>query len=275
MGRFGRSVQLIKASWFVLRSSKGLLVFPVLSAVASLLVAASFLTPAFVASWDSVRESDSLRPATYVFLALFYLVTAYVTIFFNAALISQANVALSGGRPSVAAGLKVAGANWLRILPWALLSATVSIILRAIEERLGFVGRIVAAIVGVAWNLVTFFVLPVLVLERVGVGAAMTRSKEMLRRTWGENVLGNAGLGLLALVALLPTFALVALGVYAGHATLLVCLGLTLVWFLVVGLVSAAMSGIYQTALYRYAAIDRATMLGDFPLSEAFRPRKR
>ncbi|MFD1049801.1 DUF6159 family protein [Kibdelosporangium lantanae] len=103
----------------------------------------------------------------------------------------------------------------------------------------------------------------------------MTRSKEMLRRTWGENVIGNAGLGLLALVAMLPAMLLVALGVYAGHATLLVCVALAFVWLMVVGLVAAAMSGIYQTALYRYAAIDQATTLGDFPMSEAFRPRKR
>src|SRR5207253_2069583 len=148
------------------RSRKELAVFPLLSGLASLVVAVSFLTPALFTIGAS--DTDSPTAASYLLFVGFYLVTAYVTIFFNAALISQANVALSGGDPSVADGLRVAGANWARILPWALLSASVSLIIRAVEERLGFLGRIVVGLIGVAWQLVTYLVLPILVLEGIG-----------------------------------------------------------------------------------------------------------
>lgn len=250
MGRFSRSWQMFKASWRVLRSRRELVVFPLLSGVASLFVAVVFLTPALF-TFDA---DGSPTFGSYTLFAAFYLVAAYVAIFFNTALVSQADIALSGGDPSVADGLGVAGANWLRILPWALLSATVSIVLRAIEERLGFLGRLVGGLAGLAWTLVTYLVLPVLVLERVGTRDALRRSAAMFRGTWGENVLGNAGIGLFGFLLVLPALALVVLGMVAGGATALVCVAVAVVWGLLVGITVAALSGIYQTALYRYAA---------------------
>jgi hypothetical protein len=174
----------------------------------------------------------------------------------------------------VSAGLKIAGANWARILPWALLSATVSLILRAIEERLGFLGRIIVGLIGLAWQLVTYLVLPILVLEGVGTKAAIKRSTDMFKRTWGENVIGNAGIGLFSFLAMLPGFVLIAAGVALGGATLLVCVALAVLWLIAVAIVSIALSGIYQTALYRYAA--DGTVVSAFAqadLGQAFRPK--
>ncbi|WP_233160864.1 DUF6159 family protein [Actinophytocola xanthii] len=241
---------MFKASWRVLRSRKELAVFPVLSGVAGLVVAAIFLTPALFTIDPNGRPTFG----SWALFAGFYLVSTYMAIFFNTALISQANIALNGGDPSVAGGLRVAGSNWARILPWALLSATVSMILRAIEERLGFLGRIITGMIGMAWTLVTYLVLPVLVLERVGTKDAVKRSATLFRNTWGENVLGNAGIGVAGFLLFLPAVALAALGAVAGGATLLVCFGIAVVWGLLVGITVAALSGIYQTALYRYAA---------------------
>ena len=87
------------------------------------------------------------------------------------------------------------------LLPWAVLSATVSLVLRAIEERAGIVGRIVGSLVGLAWSLVTFLVLPVLVIEQLGPIDAVKRSAELFKQTWGENMIANAGIGLVALFA--------------------------------------------------------------------------
>jgi hypothetical protein len=267
---------MLKASWAVLRAHKELAVFPLLSGLAGLVVAASFLIPAVAVSWDTARADGGWETGTYVLLGLFYLVAAYVTIFFNTALISQANVALAGGDPSVKGGLRVAASNWLRILPWALLSATVSVVLRMIEERLGFLGRLVTGLIGIAWNVVTFLVLPVLVLEKVGVRTALRRSSEMLKRTWGENVAGNIGLGALSFLAVVPAVLLVILGAIAGQVAFFVCFAIFLVWMLVVAVATGAMSGIYQTALYQYAAEGRtAPEFQGVDLTEAFRERGR
>jgi hypothetical protein len=271
MGRFATSWRMFKASWHVLWSRKELAVFPILGGLASLVVAAALLTPAVF----TFNDRNEPTTGSYVLFVAFYVVSAYVAVFFNAALVSQANIALSAGDPSVAGGLRTAGRMAGRLLPWALLSATVSLILRAVEERLGFLGRIIAGLIGMAWTLITYLVLPVLVLEGVGTREAIRRSTSMFRDTWGENVLGNAGIGLFGFLLFLPSVALIALGVAAGGATALACVIIAVLWGLLASITVAALSVIYQTALYRYAA-DGTTVpaFGDVDLRGAFRQRR-
>jgi Family of unknown function (DUF6159) len=275
MGRFARSWEMFKASWRVLRSRKELVVFPLLAGAGELVVAIIFLTPAvFTLDFDS--EGSGATPATYALLAGFYVFTAYVAIFFNAALVSQAHVALKGGDPSVAGGLRTARsmAGWL--VPWALLSATVSMIIRIIEERLGFLGRFIGGLVGMAWNLVTYLVLPVMVLEKVTTKPAVKRSAQLFRGTWGENVLGNVGIGLVTVLLILPSILLIGLGAVAGGAVALVLLGIAVLWFLLIVVVTSALSGIYQTALYHYAADKFVPQeFAGADLDHAFPPKRR
>jgi hypothetical protein len=277
MGRLARSYALFVASLRVLRAHKGLAWFPVLAGIAGLLVAGVFLTPAF---FTAHVQTGDVRPTagTYVLLAAFYLVSAFVTIFFNAALISQADTALrgDGGLPGVGAGLAAAGRRWPALLGWAGISATVSLVLRTIEERLGFLGSIISSLVGLAWRLTTFLVLPVVMLEGAGVKGSVQRSVELFRRTWGENVVGNAGIGLIGFLLSLAGYAVLLLVglLLGGTATVFVCLGLALVWTVLVTVFITTLSGIYQTALYRYAA--DGVVAGEFAsvdFGAAFRER--
>ena len=83
--------------------------------------------------------------------------------------------------------------------------------------------------------------MPVLVTRDVGPVDAVKESAELLRRTWGENLIGNLGRPLfISLVLLLVIVAFLALS--ALHAT---------------------MQGVYSAALYRYAT-DHATPLPGF-----------
>ncbi len=274
MGRFKRSWAMFTASWRVLRSRKELAVFPALAGAAGLVVAVVFLTPA-VFTVDTGRDGGA-TPGTYALLAGFYLVSAYVAIFANAALISQANIALKGGDPGVANGLRVAAAMAGRLLPWALLSATVSVVLRLVEERLGILGRVVAGLAGMAWHLVTYLVLPVMVLERATTKPAVKRSAELFRGTWGENVLGNVGIGAVGFLLFLPVVALVVLGSVAGGALAWVLFALAVLWFLAAIVVTSALSGIYQTALYHYAASrDVPQEFAGIDFGHAFPPKRR
>lgn len=276
MGRLARSYALFVASVQVLRAHKGLTWFTVLSGVAGLFVAGAFLTPAFFASHAEITEHGRLTAGSWVLLAAFYLVAAFVSIFFNAALISQVDVALRGGTPGVGAGLAAAGRRWPALLGWAAVSATVGLILRAIEERLGFLGRIVGALIGLTWQLTTFLVLPVVLLEGAGVKDGVRRSVELFRRTWGENVVGGAGIGLIGFILSLAGYAVLLLAGFllGGTATLFVCIGLAIVWSVLVAVFTSTLSGIFQTALYRYAA--DGVVPGEFAsvdFAEAFRSR--
>ncbi len=247
---FRNSIALAKSSWQVLKADKELMLLPVLSGAASLAVVALFVIPVFVTASGA---QGGLSASGYVLLFVMYFVLAYITIFFNAALISAAHERLSGGDPTVRSALRGAARRAGRILPWALVTATVSIILRAIEERVGFVGQIIVSLVGLAWAVVTFLVLPAIVIEGVGVRDAFRKSTGLLRNTWGENLAGQAGFGLLGFLLILPGVAIAVLAALAGGVVMAAGIAAAAVWMALVAVTLAALSGIYQTALYHFA----------------------
>ena len=272
MGRLSNTIKLAKASWKVLKADKELLLLPIMSMVATVIVAASFLVPLFVVG----GLGEELAGADYVVLAAMYFTLAYVTIFFTAALVHAADERLRGGDPTLGSALRGARRRARRILPWAIVSATVSVILRAFEERAGFLGRIVAGLAGVAWSVVTFLVIPILVLEDIGVADAIKRSGSLFKRTWGENLAAQVGFGLLGFLAFLPAIALIVLSAGAGEAALGIAIAVGVLWIGVVVVVLAALNGIFQTALYHYAVDGQVP--GEYfspeTFSNAFVPRK-
>jgi len=175
-------------------------------------------------------------------------------LFFNAAVIGAAMIRLNGGHPTLSDGLRIARENVGRIFLWALFAATVAMIIRAIQERVGIVGKIIMGIVGVAWSIATFFVVPVLIYEKLGPWAAVKRSASIFRRTWGETFTGQFTMGgifvLAGLLGLVPIFLGIALGGTVG-----VILGaiVAFVYWVVLGIVASAANSILVAALYRYA----------------------
>ena len=279
MGRWARSKQLASASWRLLSNDKELMVLPLISGIASLAVAATFLYPLFLTSkgTDSLTGDATFQmgPVGYVLLFGMYVALAYVTVFFKTALLCGADERMRGGDPSLSSALAGAASNAGRILPWAIVSATVSVILRSLEERAGILGRIVIGIVGMAWAVVTFLVLPIMVFEHVGVGAAVKRSASLLKRTWGENLIVNLGIGLIAMLLSLPAILLVVAGAATGTALGLgTTIVIAVVWLIAVSCWSSAMTAVFQLALYRYAT--QAPLPQEFAqvnLQEAFGPK--
>ena len=272
MGRITNSIALAKSSWNVLKADRELLVLPIISGVASLIAAATFILP-LLATTD--LEEGSMSVLGYVLLFVMYVVLAYITIFFNAALVSAAHERLTGGDPTVRSALRGASSRAGKILPWAIVSATVSMILRAIEKRAGFIGKLAASIAGMAWTVVTFLVLPIIVVEGVGVGDAVKKSGQLFRNTWGENLAAQIGFSLIGFVAVLPAIALVFFGVGAGGGLAVTAILVAVVWIIAVAVVMAALSVIFQTALYHFA-VDGAVPSGyfdDSTLRTAFRPK--
>ncbi len=173
MGRFGRSWELIKLCWGVLQQDKELVVFPIVSGIAVAIVTASFVAPGILTGyWETLAGDGQVPVSGWVLLVLFYLVEYFVIIFFNAALVSAAMVRLEGGDPTLGDGLRGAWSHIGSILGWAAISATVGLVLQALRGRGGFAGAIVAMLGGMAWNIITFLVIPVLVVEGVDPIAA-------------------------------------------------------------------------------------------------------
>ena len=274
MSRWSRSIQLVKASWSVIRSAPHLVALPFISFVATAIIVGSFLYPvAMVSDFNANKYSPSFFG--WVLLFCMYVVLSYVTVFFNTALICAAQEHFDGGQPTLSSALAGAGQRAWRILPWAIVSATVSMVIRQIQNRAGFAGSLVAGLAGVAWALVTFLVLPIIVIEGLGVGAAIKRSASLFKKVWGEQVVAGAGIGLVGLVAILCGLPVLLLAVTGSLPLIALGVGLFVVWFLLVITVTNAMSGVFQTALYRYAATGEVP--ADFAAADlpgAFQPRK-
>ncbi len=259
--RVSRSWELVKASAAVLQADKELLVFPIVSAALSILVVISFAVPAILAGlFDAaVLDERGFPVAGYVIGFLFYVVQYFVIFFCNTALVGAALIRLRGGDPTVGDGFRIAAQRIGPIMGYALLAATVGMILRAISERAGFVGKIVVGLIGLAWTLATYLVVPVLVVENVGPVEAVKRSASYLKKTWGEQLVGNLGMGIVFTlfglgILIVGVVLTVAAASTESVALIIAMAGLTLLSLIMLSLISSALGGVYAAAVYRYAA---------------------
>ena len=244
--------QLTKVSLSILRREKGLILLPFLSLLTTGVAWILFFLGIFFFVPNPTNPFGSVF--FYAGLAVVYFITFFVSIYFNAAVMGAAMIRLNGGDPTISDGLKVANENLRRIAGWALLSATVGLILRAIADRAGIIGRIIAGFAGAAWGVITYLVVPVLIFEKVGPWAAVKRSGSLLRKTWGEAMGGYFSLGAIFLLLALPGLLLLLGGVAIGGIVgLLIGGAVAIVYWLILGLLGAAAQSILVTALYRYA----------------------
>lgn len=256
--KFSKSWQMIKASAQVLKSDKELVVFPIISSIAVLLITLSFAIPIFSeGNFDKSFSRLNINSLPIVFI--YYFLIYFVIIFFNSALVSAAIVRLKGGNPTIGDGLRIASTNISSILGYALISSTLGLILKWIQENLGILGRIFSFISNLAWNIVTFLVVPILVTEGIGPIDAVKRSAELLKKTWGEQLIGNIGIGLIfALFFLGALILLLPIAIYTSiekmYLTAIIVGVIFVMAVLLLIVVSSTLTTIYTAALYRYAS---------------------
>jgi len=267
MGKFSRSWQLVMQSFAILRSDKQLMLFPVFSAISCFILTAIIATggaflllPARAAALAAGEQFHPNQSPMFMFgMFTLYVVNYFVIVFFNVALVGVANSRLMGGTWTFRDGIELAWERKGTILQWALVAATVGVILRTLEERLGIIGRIIMRIIGIAWTLACYFVVPVLAFEDLTPIDAVKRSAKLFRDTWGEKVIGGFSLSLVSLVLMLPGIGLVVVaGVLGSSAGLLFGLAVMFLYFLLLSVFMSAVGGIFNAALYRYACFKQA-----------------
>jgi len=258
--RISNSWALAKASWAVLRADKELIVFPIVSFIAAIVVTISFIIPFAVSGlFAGLAERQSgVEVTTVVITFLFYLVQYTVIFFCNTALVGAALIRLRGGDPTVRDGFRIASQRFGSIVGYALIASTVGMILRWIRER-GILGQIAAGLFGLAWNIATYLVVPVLVIENVGPIEAVKRSTALLKKTWGEQIVGNIGIGavfglLTFLIILLAIPLFIAVAATKSAAVIIFAVVLFVVALIGISLIGATLNGIYTAAVYQYAA---------------------
>lgn len=282
-----RSWMLTKLTFRVIAGEKHLLAFPLLAGAASVLLVAALAFPTLVlSSGATAASSPTLGPVEIAVLVALYFGLAFIATFFNVCVVHSTKTRFDGGEATFADSLRFAAARVPLIAGWSAVTATVGLVLRVVEHaahRGGGAGQaaisVVTSLVGVAWSVVTLFVIPGMVYRELGPIEALQSSVTTLRRTWGESLVRHFGLGLVE-------FGLLALGagVAYGLVTLLgglgatgavVVVGLAVVYALAVILLFTVANSVFGTALYAYA--NAHELPGEFDeatLRDAFRPRR-
>jgi Family of unknown function (DUF6159) len=276
-GRISRGWALAKKSWAVLKSDRSLLLFPIVSAACAFVAGAILFAPGVALYASDDQEAWLIG---FGILAVYGL--TFIGIFFATALAGAAVKALQGEDTSLGDGIAVARGRIGQIALWALVQTTVGLILNLIQSALRenpLVGAIVSGLLNFAWQVLTFFVIPIIAIEGLGPVDAIKRSAAVLRERWGEGLVGTVSIGgVIGLLAILPAILLgVAGGVVlqnsaaAGIAMIAVAAAVLLVAMLVVSTLTA----IFRVALYLYATEGKT--VGGFEAAElehAFAPRK-
>lgn len=269
MGRFQRGWRLLKASWRVLKQERALLVLPLISFLLMAAVAAGFWSFGWV---DVARDEGALTTGEYVALGVFYFVASFIGIYFNAIVVGVATLRLRGEDPTLGDGARLATSKLGKIAVWSAITATVGVILRSLEERFGWLGSLIIGLIGAAWSAITFFVVPVLLYEPLGVVPSIKRSAQIFKQRWGEQFVGTGSIALILFLIALP---LAGIGIAIGAVAMPIGIAIVVLTVAALVSVSSVLTGIFNAALYRFATEGEAS--GTFTpedLEGSFRPKR-
>lgn len=257
MNTIRRSYAIFRESLGVLSKDKELLIFPFLSGIITIV---AFATMVFVGITSGLVEQLGGRnnPLPYVVLFVWYFISWFIVLFFNVAVVHCASMRLKGGDPTVADGFRASMSNIGRIALWALISATVGIILRTIAERSKLIGQIIARFVGAAWSIATYFIVPVMIFEKRSVVDSIKQSAMVLKKTWGESAVAAGGISLITMLMAIAGIALPIAGFFISPTGALVGAALMVAYWIGLAIMTSALSGIFRTALYLYATEGRS-----------------
>jgi hypothetical protein len=162
---------------------------------------AAFVLAVFgISGWELDNVVQTEQWAIYAITFAFYLVNYFIVVFFNMALIHCAHLYFKGEQLTVGKGIQFSMSRIGAILSWAVVAATVGLILRIIQENVGWLGRIITGLIGIVWSVTTFFVVPVLAYENVGPVDAVKRSGSLMREKWGESIGAGFSIGLVGFI---------------------------------------------------------------------------
>lgn len=250
LNKLSKGWQIAKNSLQVLQQNKQLVMLPIISSTALLLILVSFGVTAVYGFnlFDGNNGQQTNRLFVYTGIFVYYLINYFVVVFFNVALMHCAKLYFNGQKPTVQQGIQFSITKLSSIFKWALFAATVGTILKAIQEESGSIGKIITGLIGMVWSIATFFVIPIIAYENVGPIEAFKKSSAMMKQKWGESAGATFSLGLIQLLSIV----VIAVPLFFIGSTIHIAVGITLALlavFIIVSIISAAQS-IFVSAVY-------------------------
>lgn len=262
--RIKKALDIMKACWKVFLLDKELLAFPLLTLSVLGLLVGVIIWPIWIMGdlpdFLFVLQDDGEEALSEYWMAAFgfvaYLVTFFVMIFFNSALIACVKIRFAGGDPTVMDGLRSSVKRLPQIFTWALISASVGFILSLLRDKKGGPLFFVAALIGTGWAVAVYFVVPILVSEKIGPITAVKRSVAIIKKTWGEALVAEVGFGLLYTITSFATlaFLMAAAMLFEPYPVIsLSIIAISMTYVVLSILVFLTLGSILKAALYTYA----------------------
>ena len=273
--RISRGWKMTKLGIAVVRADPELMVYTLLSGILSLLaigvaISGSIGLDVLVTDPECVGE-DCGSELVFGHMAIwfvFYMIVSIITVFWNAAIIASAYERLTAGtNPSFSYGIGQAMKCLPQIFIWGLIAGTVGLFIQILEglansedspPPLRLVAGMASFFIGVAWWVLTFFVVPIIVLERASVLDSMGRSPELFRGTWGEDVTSHIGTGLLMTLCIFILAAISVPVMMLGDVGLVLGLVILAVGVLFAVLFFSTVEAVNRASLFYYAKTGQA-----------------
>lgn len=199
----------IKAAFAMARENKKLLAPSIYQVLVSILYWAGWIAAiiAMDPQWSDGTWAVVGAISTFGSFLIFY--------FFCGMTVNMIDVHLKGGTPSLGDGARDAGKNFVAIVFLALVSTVIELFARAARDNDSIVGKIIAGIIEAIWTTLSFLLLPAIIIEDAGFGAAMKRVRALHKGNLLLIGIGEVGVrGVTALIGFL-WFLLMFGGIYA------------------------------------------------------------
>ena len=259
MNRFSATWSLMKSSITVLLEDKKMLLFPIFSGLCTLIVGLTFIIPiAFTGGIRSLGIFETMPDwMMFITIFLFYYINYFVIIFFNSGAVLYSIKHIKGEKPTFGNVFNELRDRLGHLLGWTAIAATIGIIVNSIENQSDFVGKLVAGLIGLSWTVTSFLVIPVLVIERKGPIESLKESAGMLKKSWGEQLIGHFSFGLIFTALFIGAGALTIPLFFLGEIFSLIGLALLIIFGLFLGILQWILQSIFMATLYLYVRESR------------------
>jgi hypothetical protein len=259
--KFRISYNLIRVSFQYIKRDWELLVYSILSLLSALVILATFawVDIFFLGNIQTFVEGAETSQATsdiiiYAYIFIYYLVFSFIAFFFNTAIITSVQRRIEWKDNKLWDGLRDSIKHIKAIFIWSLINAIVSTILNILQNMFkenSIVGRIIVGLIGWAWNILTFFSFPLMIINGVWPKDAIKESASLFKKTWWERAIIHVWVGFLFFLLYLVVLALSIFIIYIGFVITWVVL--IVLWMLFLIILSSTCNVIIKTILLSYA----------------------
>ena len=268
------SWQLFKASLSGVNKDKEVVILVLIEQLIVVVVAilvwylfyASPFKEVFYSSSSSGSFENNTTIAGWAVVIIIGVIITTVSSLVEGAVCSAAFDRFNGNNPTLATCTKSAMSKFTPLAMFSIVTFAVRFAASKASEGSNNIGtKAIAKLANTAWNIMTYFSIPIIVLSKDNVGPidSIKYSINVLKKNWGESLIANFGVGVIQSVITVILFAIfipVALLAFFSGAPLPLLIGLAIIFILImvsISLFFSVLSIYVKSALFYYVEYNK------------------